>query len=233
MRAIILAAGMGTRLRPLTTHTPKSLVEVGGEPMAERQIRFLHEKGIKDIVVVTGYLHEKFNYLEEKYGVKLIHNDKYDIYNNVYTMYLVREYLEDAIITEADVYMNRNFFRTDLENSTYFTGVKTDFEDEWILQFDTNKKVTEIIIGSGTDYIMSGVSYWSKKDGQFITEKLEEVINNGQFKDLYWDDIVKQNLENLNVYVSPIESDDWFEIDSVDDYQKVNTYIKGQRVPLA
>ena len=81
MRAILLAAGMGTRLRPLTLDTPKSLVKVNGKPMLERQIEFLHEKGIKEIIVVTGYLKDKFNYLEDKYGVKLVHNDKFDIYN--------------------------------------------------------------------------------------------------------------------------------------------------------
>ena len=106
MRVIILAAGMGTRLRPLTDDKPKSLVEVNGEPMIERQLRFLKEKGIEDIIIVTGYMAEKFEYLKEKYGVKLIHNDKYDVYNNVYTMYLVREYLEDAYVSEADVYLS-------------------------------------------------------------------------------------------------------------------------------
>ena len=83
MRAIILAAGMGTRLRPLTLKTPKPLIPVQGEPMAERQIKFLHEKGIKDIIIVTGYLNESFHYLQEKYGVKLVHNDKYNEYNNI------------------------------------------------------------------------------------------------------------------------------------------------------
>ena len=59
--------------------------------MIERQIEFLNEIGVDEIIVVTGYLKEKFEYLKEKYGVKLIHNDKFDIYNNIYTMYLVRE----------------------------------------------------------------------------------------------------------------------------------------------
>lgn len=84
MRAILLAAGMGTRLRPLTIDTPKSLINVNGKPMLETQIEFLKEKGIDDIIVVTGYLSEKFEYIKEKYGVKLIHNDKYDTYNNIH-----------------------------------------------------------------------------------------------------------------------------------------------------
>lgn len=227
MRAIILAAGMGTRLRPLTKHIPKSLLKVGEEPIIERQIKFLQEKGILEIIIVTGYLKEKFEYLKEKYNVTLIHNDKYDVYNNVYSMYLVKDYLKDTIVTEADVFMTNNFFKTNLTNSTYFTGIKTDFKDEWVLHFDETNKVEDIMIGSGTDYIMTGVSYWSNVDGLFIKDKLVEVIENGQFKNLYWDDIVKDNLENLNIYVSKVNSDDWFEIDSIDDYEKVKNFIEN------
>lgn len=226
MRAIILAAGMGTRLRPLTCETPKSLIQVNGEPLAERQIKFFKEKGIDDIIVVTGYLSEKFQYLSEKYGVKLINNEKYDVYNNIYTMYLVREYLQDAYVTEADVYMMRNYIRTDLRNSSYFTGIKENFTNEWILKFDENNKVRDIVIGSGTDYIMSGVSYWSKEDGMFIKNKLEEAVNSGDFKNLFWDDIVKNNLDSLDVYTTNINSKDWFEIDSLEDLEKLNEIIK-------
>ena len=120
MRAILLAAGMGTRLRPLTIDTPKSLISVNGKPMLETQIQFLKEKGIDDIIVVTGYLSEKFEYIKEKYGVKLIHNDKYDIYNNIYTMYLVREYLDDSYVIDADVYLHKNFIDSEIDKSTYF-----------------------------------------------------------------------------------------------------------------
>ena len=82
MRAILLAAGMGTRLRPLTLDTPKSLIEVNGRPLLERQIEFLRERGVEEIIVVTGYLAEKFDYLKDKYGVKLVNNDKYDMVEN-------------------------------------------------------------------------------------------------------------------------------------------------------
>src|SRR5699024_10520215 len=138
MRAILLAAGMGTRLRPLTLTTPKSLVKVNGTPMIERQVEFLKEKGIDEIIVVTGYLNEKFEYLKDKYGVKLVHNDKYDVYNNIYTMYLVRNYLGDSYVIDADVYLNNNFIDENIKASAYFSGYKEEFKNEWIIEFDGN-----------------------------------------------------------------------------------------------
>ncbi|WP_270506600.1 sugar phosphate nucleotidyltransferase [Paraclostridium sordellii] len=222
MRAILLAAGMGTRLRPLTLTTPKSLVEVNGKPMLERQIEFLREIDIDEIIVVTGYLNEKFKYLREKYGVKLIHNDKFDIYNNIYTMYLVREYLGDSYVIDADVYLNRNFLEKDIEKSTYFSGYKIGFKNEWKLDYDENNKVSNIIVGDGEGYILSGISYWSKSDASIITNELEKYIENGKFKDLYWDDVVKDNLDKLDVYIRKIKSEDSFEVDSLGDLSNLN-----------
>lgn len=79
MRAIILAAGMGSRLRPLTLNMPKPLIKINNESIIERQIKFIKEIGINEIIVMTGYLKEEFEFLKEKYGVKIIYNDKYDI----------------------------------------------------------------------------------------------------------------------------------------------------------
>lgn len=217
MRAIILAAGMGTRLRPLTNDTPKSLVKVNGEPMAERQIRFFKEKGIDDIIVVTGYLKDSFEYLKDKYGVKLIHNDKYNIYNNVYTVYLVREYLQDAYVAEADVYMCRNFFKENMEHSAYFIGEKENFKGEWKVSFDEELKVAQVEVGDGSGYIMSGISYWTKANGLIIKEKLEETIKIGNIENTYWDSIPAGNLKNMDIRVEKIAGDSWFEIDSLED----------------
>ena len=225
MRAILLAAGMGTRLRPLTLTTPKSLVSVNGQPMLERQIEFLQEKGIDEIIVVTGYLHEKFEYLKEKYNVKLIHNDKFDKYNNIYTMYLVKEYLSDSYVMDADVYLNRNFIDENIEVSTYFSGYKTGFTNEWKLQYNGNNKVYDIEVGDGEGFILSGISYWSKSDGKKIVEELEKVVNSNDFHDLYWDDIVKSNISNLDVYIRKINNDDSFEIDSLEDLKFVENIL--------
>ncbi|UOY91333.1 NTP transferase domain-containing protein [Ectobacillus sp. JY-23] len=231
MRAILLAAGMGTRLRPLTLTTPKSLVEVNGKPMLEKQIEFLREKGIQEIIVVTGYLHEKFNYLTEKYGVTLVHNDKYDQYNNIYTMYLVKEYLTDSYVIDADVYLHRNFLLENPQTSLYFSSKKPDFKNEWVLRYDESDRIYDIEVRDGTeDYILCGISYWAKRDAEKIQASLEEFIADGNFTDLYWDDVVKHNLPSLQVHLHRIQSDDSFEIDSLEDLRKTQEILKLENI---
>ncbi|OAT81600.1 CTP--phosphocholine cytidylyltransferase [Bacillus sp. MKU004] len=228
MRAIILAAGLGSRLRPLTNNKPKALVEVDGVPMVERQIQFLQEKEIKEIVILTGYLREKFEYLVPKYNVELVHNDKYDLYNNIYSLYLVKDFLPGAYVIEGDIYLNRNVFDETINTSTYFCPLRKQFTSEWILQHTPNGKVTGISVGDGeNDYILSGISYWSEKDGEFIKEKLAEAIAARDFKNLYWDDIPRENFEQLNVSLRPLQHTDLFEIDSVEDLKMVEETIKS------
>ena len=226
MNAIILAAGMGTRLRPLTDNTPKALVKVNGEPMIERQINYLKQIGINEIIVVTGYLHDEFNYLANKYDVKLIYNDKYDVYNNGYSMYIVRKYLQNTYVLEGDVYLTHNFLKDHLETSTYFSGIKEEFNSEWILKFNRNDELVEISIDKGTDYIMSGVSYWIREDSKKIKEKLEELTERGGLKNLFWDDIVRNNLKEFDIKINKINSTDWFEIDSMNDFEKAEEFLK-------
>lgn len=222
MRAILLAAGKGTRLRPLTDTTPKSLIEVNGLPLIERQIQYLKKKGITEIIVVTGYLKEKFDYLAYEYGVKLVHNDKYDEYNNLYTMYLVREHLQDTYVLEGDIYMHHNVIDITVSESTYFSPIKYDFQDEWILQIDETNRVTDIIVGSVPgSHIMCGVSYWSQADGEFIQGKLEEAVDRNTFKDKYWDNMIAENLDTLNIKVYELKESDLYEIDSLEDLEKV------------
>lgn len=225
MKAIILAAGLGTRLRPITNNTPKSLVKVMNESMAERQVRFLKEKGINNITIVTGYLAEKFEYLKEKYGVNLVFNDKYDRYNNIYTMYLVKEMLPDSYVVEGDVYMNNNIFKSDIKESSYFSCYKEGFLNEWELKFDSENKIKDIVVGDGNGYIMCGISYWSKEDGEFIKSKLEKISDINDYKNLYWDNIVKDNISNLNIKIEKLNKYDLFEIDSIADLEATENFI--------
>ncbi len=222
MRAIILAAGMGSRLRPLTLETPKPLLVVNGEPMIERQIKFLKQKNINEIIIVTGYLANKFDYLVAKYGVKLVHNDKYDQYNNLYTMYLVKDYLSDAYVLEADVYLNENIFNNKINKSTYFGLVKEDFKNEWILNTTNNNLISIDIGDSDKALIMSGISYWCQNSGKVIQDLLNKAVNSHDFTKLFWDNLVKDNINEFSINVEVLEIGSTYEIDTVAEYEAIN-----------
>ena len=230
MRAILMAAGMGTRLRPLTLTTPKSLVEVNGMSLLERQILNLKEVGIDEIIVLTGYLHEKFDDLVKKYNLIKVINDKYDIYNNIYTMYLVREYLEDAFVIDADNYITRNFLPTVKPNtSVYYSACKENILGEWILKYDNDGRIFGVNIGTEgdkPDYIMSGASFWAAEDGALICKKVQEAVEVNNSMDIYWDNIAVENLKNMNVYIEKIQSNDIFEIDSLQDLEYLKRTLK-------
>ena len=122
-------------------------------------------------------MNESFHYLQEKYGVKLVHNDKYNEYNNLYTMYLVKEFLPNAFVLEGDVYLNRNILDETVTQSTYFSAKKSNFNNEWILKIGTDGYLDNIVVGSDhEELIMCGVSYWNQEDGEFLKAKLEQAL---------------------------------------------------------
>lgn len=223
MRAILMAAGMGTRLRPLTENTPKSLIEVNGMSLLERQIINLREIGVEEIIVLTGYLHEKFDDIVKKYNLIKVVNDKYDVYNNIYTMYLVRDYLKDAFVIDADNYITRNFLpKVQPKSSVYYSACKENITGEWILKYTETGRIYDVEIApknSKANYIMSGASYWTEKDGKIISEKVKKAVEEDKLFDIYWDNIAVENYDNMNVYIEKINSDDIFEIDTLEDLE--------------
>ena len=222
MNAIILAAGLGSRLKPLTKEVPKPLVKVNGLSLIERQIYLLKEAGICEIIIVIGYMSDKFKLLEKKYNVKLIYNNKYKEYNNIYSLYLAQDYLNNTYILEGDVYLTKNLFIENLKHSTYFAVKKEMYENEWVLKYDNKKRLEEIYIGYEKGaYVMSGISYWNIDDTKVIKDKLNKLIKNKNFKNLYWDDIVRKEVENFNINVKEVDFNCVYEIDTVEDLENV------------
>lgn len=96
--AIILAAGFGMRMVPINLSTPKSLLEVNGEPLIERAIKQLHEVGVKDITIVVGFMKESFDYLIDEYGVDLVVNSEYASKNNLLSLVLVANRIPNTFL---------------------------------------------------------------------------------------------------------------------------------------
>ena len=109
MKAIILAAGTASRLRPLTDSTPKCLLKIGGRSLLQRSIDALTANGISEIVIVTGYLHEQIeSFVGRQYPglrVTYIYNKEYSTTNNIYSLWLARPEAdgEDVLLLDSDL----------------------------------------------------------------------------------------------------------------------------------
>ena len=107
---IILAAGYGLRMVPINQNKPKALLTVDEKPLIERQIEQLHQVGITDITIVVGFMKEAFDYLTDKYNVKLVYNKDYAIKNNLYSLACVSAKISDTYIVPCDLYCLTNPF---------------------------------------------------------------------------------------------------------------------------
>ena len=108
--AIIMAAGKGMRLRPLTEKTPKPLLPIGDRTLIETVLDALASAGVKNFYVVTGYLGDQFQVLTSRYeNLRLIRNPDYDVANNISSVYYARDVLRQGacMICEADLYLRR------------------------------------------------------------------------------------------------------------------------------
>jgi len=119
MKALILAAGLGTRLAPITDNCPKSMVPVNGKPIIQKQIENLLENNITDITVVGGYLYDVLeNFIHEKYpNIKVINSVDYATTNNMYSAFLGKDYVDngDFLMMNADVYYDSSVIKSLLE----------------------------------------------------------------------------------------------------------------------
>lgn len=110
MQAVILAAGTASRLRPLTEHCPKCLLQIGGKTLLERTIEAITGSGINEITVVTGYLKDMIvTFLNEHYPnltFHFIHNEDYASTNNIFSLWLARTQVEgkDFLLMDSDIY---------------------------------------------------------------------------------------------------------------------------------
>ncbi|WII37218.1 phosphocholine cytidylyltransferase family protein [Paenibacillus thiaminolyticus] len=226
-RAVFIVAGMGTRLYPFTKDRPKSLVEVNGKSMIEDMLETIHKIGIREIVIVRGYLKDEFDFLLEKYPhLIFIDNDKYEEYNNIYSAYLARDYLQNAYILDGDLLLTNKSIIQKYQYTCNYVGIFQNTTTDWCLEIE-GERVTSMKLGGQNCYLMYGVSYWDDQAGRQLKEDISREIRLDSAKQRYWDEVpINLYNNNYNISVRPFAEGDIIEIDSVDDLHAAEEFLK-------
>jgi len=195
--AIILAAGFGSRFVPLTYVTPKGLLKVKGTPMIERQIEQLKACGIDEIIVVVGYLKESFDYLIDKYGVKLIYNPEYAAKNNFVSLYYVLDYLRRSYVLLADFWIEQSIFNTWETDSWYCCTYQQGETDEWAVTTDAKDRITGITIGGADTWALVGPAFFTQPFSAVFAELTRRRYQTPGTDNDYWENILIDHLADL------------------------------------
>ncbi len=224
--AIIIAAGLGSRMEPLTDVTPKPLVRVNGVPMIETEIMGLRANGIEEIHIVVGYKKEQFTYLKNKYpGVKLTENPYYSERNNISSMYEVREHIPNAVILDGDQFVsNFSVLNPCFERSGYSAAFLKQAR-EWIAFLDKDGVICRCEPNGGKNgWQLLGVSRWTPDDGERLISHIEKEYIQKQNYDTYWDNIALfLYKDEYKLGIREASFSDITEIDTVRELAKVDS----------
>ena len=227
--AIIMAAGTASRFAPLSYEKPKALIEVRGEVLIERQIRQLREAGIEEVVVVTGYKAEQFEYLKDKYGVVLINNPYYLTRNNNSSIYAAREYIKNSYICSSDNYFITNPFESDVDESYYSAVYMEGDTGEWCISEDGGW-IKDVKVGGQDSWVMLGHVFWTESFSRSFLHILEDEYEWPETADKLWETIYIEHINELPMKIRKYPADFIFEFDTLDELREFDTsYITNTR----
>ena len=216
-RAIIMAAGIGSRLRPITLHTPKPLVKVHGVRMIDTVLRGLLEQGITEIYIVVGYRKEQFAALKRDYPqIKLIENPYYAECNNISSLFAAREHLEDAMILDGDLIIRNPAVLSPAFERSGYNAIWTDGQtEEWLMQAENGMVRSCSRTGGSGGWQLFSISRWTQDDGRKLKRLLELEFLEKRNRQIYWDDVpMFCHFQEFQLQVYPMQPEDVIEIDS-------------------
>lgn len=241
MQALILAAGCGKRLRPLTDNTHKSLVEVNGIPLLVNALNCLSGRDIDEVLIVVGdkkeLIIERIGHIYNGMKITYIENPLYEVTNNVYSLWLARPYLHsDLLMAECDLFYGRTLIdKILLDRSADCTLLVSPFKSEimdgTVVTTDSNNNVTSLIIKRDqpvdmdySDKAKTVNIYFLQKD--FVINCFMPMLSayvETQRVDSYYELVLGTLIywKNQSIKAVYVESFEWCEIDDMEDLKRV------------
>lgn len=229
--AIIMAAGYSARCMPLSNVLPKGLFRIKGEVLIEREIRQLLEAGIKEIVVITGFKSEAFEYLKDKYGVILVHNEDYDKYNNIASLYAAQKYMKNSYILCSDNYYEDNVFSSYVFSPYYSCVYSEKYCDEYcVTSEDEDGYISGIHRGGEKAWYTIGDCFFDKTFSDKFVEYMNAEWNDLSTRNLLMDDFHIRHIDELKLRKVERGNDKVLEFDTLEEIKEFDadfdTFIK-------
>jgi HAD superfamily hydrolase (TIGR01450 family) len=228
LKAVILAAGIGSRLSPITDNKPKCMVKVCGKPIIDHALEQLQDLGIDEVVICAGYkagmLIEHVRNRYENLVINFVVNEDYETTNNMYSFYLARRYLaSDVLLMNGDV-----LFEPSILESLY-KQAKTQ------VAVDVGRFLPESMKVTVQNHVLTGISkkitksaafgtaidiyYFARKDVRTLIKIMEQYIvaheDVKQWTEVALDEAFSQGL--IKAQTCDVEGRRWFEVDTIED----------------
>lgn len=238
MKAVILAAGLGSRLRPITDKVPKCMVPVNGIRIIDKQIDNLLRSGVIDICVVSGYRADVLDaHLKERYPfIKIVPNVRFAETNNMYSLFLARDFVrgQEFLLMNSDVYFDQGIIAGMLEGNDV-SKIACDrsqyLEESMKITLDNgkinhiSKKISEV------DHYAVSIDVYriSAKDSEVLLAEVEDTILNRKDENS-WTEVALDKVFYKTDFVPYVINGRWFEIDNHDDLAKAEGIFKGDEL---
>ena len=239
MRAIIIAAGKGTRLYPLTKNTPKSLIEIGkGITMLESQLHSLKENNIKDVTIIVGYRAEqieaKIKKYQDDFNITTIFNPFYDCSNNLISVWMARHFMnEDFITINGDDIFKPTVIENLLKSESNITMVideKEEYDDDDMKVVHLDGLVLQVskkIPMEDTNGESVGIIKFTGKGRQIYVDILEEMVRDEANRNVFYLMALQKIMDKgYPVNYSTCEPTDWSELYFHPDLVMIKQYLR-------
>lgn len=234
MKAIILASGIGKRLRPLTNKIPKPLIKINDKTLIESQIENLVKCKIKDIVITTGLFEDKLQiFLKEKYrdlNVTYVNNPQYDTTNYIYSLWLTKDHIDDDIILlHGDLVFDEKLLKRliDKEENIVLVNKHAKVPKKDFKAVIENDKIVKIGVDFFTEnsYLSMPLYKFSKNDFLIWMDEIEKEIKSGNL-DIYAEDAFNNISDQIALKPLYFNKELCMEIDTIDDLKIARRKLK-------
>lgn len=240
--ALLLAAGTGSRLRPLTTNAPKYLTEVGGLPILERLVDNLRELGIERLVVVVGHLGDRIrDFLKDKardMQVDYIASPEYRTTNNIYSLWLARDRIrEPFLLLESDLVFDASMLEDMLQPDKIAVSRIRSWMNGTTVRIGARRQVAAFHVGGAGEqdasrYKTVNICSLSAQTWNKVVTRLNRYISDGRVGE-YYEAVFAEMVADgtLSFEATFFDPDRWYEIDTLADLDEAERMFGGLRRP--